>query len=67
MSNAPSKPAGIGPMTATEVSIHLGVHNNTVKKIPASELPYFRVGARGDRRYHMEDVEAYMLRHTVRS
>lgn len=65
MSNAPAKPKGIGPMTATEVSIHLGIHNNTVKKIPASELPYFRVGSRGDRRYQLEDVQAYMARHRV--
>jgi hypothetical protein len=54
-------------MTATAVSIFLGIHNNTVKKIPASELPYFRVGARGDRRYLPSDVDAYIDRHMVRS
>jgi len=60
MSNAPAKPLGIGPLNVTEASIHLGVHNNTVKRIPANELPYFRVGSRGDRRYLFEDVLTYI-------
>jgi excisionase family DNA binding protein len=56
----------IGPLTAREVAMHLGVHYNTVKRIPASELPYFRFGARGDRRYRIEDVERYIeTRHAV--
>jgi hypothetical protein len=40
----------------------LGVHPHTVKRIPAWELPYFRLGARGDRRYRVADVELYIAR-----
>jgi predicted site-specific integrase-resolvase len=50
----------IGPLSAREVSRHLGVHVNTVKRIPAGELPYFRATRRGDRRYLLEDVERYI-------
>lgn len=63
MSNAPAKPNGGGPLTVTQVSVMLGIHNNTVKKIPPTELPYFRVASRGDRRYLLEDIRAYILRH----
>lgn len=43
-----------------------GVHENTLKRIPPSELPYTRVGSRGDRRYRVADVEAYIARRTVK-
>lgn len=56
----------IGPLTAREVSRHLGVHVNTVKRIPARELPYFRVTRRGDRRYEIEDVERYIDKRRAR-
>jgi hypothetical protein len=55
----------IGPLSAGEVSNRLGVHINTVKRIPPSELPFFRVSNRGDRRYLLEDVEEYIRRRTV--
>ena len=48
-----------GLLTATQVAELLGVHVNTVKKLPAGELPYYRIGSRGDRRYEQEDVRAY--------
>jgi hypothetical protein len=54
----------IGPLSAYEVSNHLSVHPNTVKRIPPYELPYFRVGHRGDRRYELEDVEKYIRQRT---
>lgn len=44
--------------TATQVAWILGLHVNTVKRL--DELPYFRVGSRGDRRYRREDVRAYI-------
>ena len=50
----------IGPLSVREVARHLGVHPNTVKRIPARELPFFRVTRRGDRRYRLEDVEHYI-------
>jgi excisionase family DNA binding protein len=53
-------------LTATEAAERLGIHNNTAKRIPPDELPYFRVAARGDRRYRLEDVEAYIERRMVR-
>jgi hypothetical protein len=51
---------GVGPLTAHEVSLHLGVHVNTVKRIPPDELPYYRFGQRGDRRYALESVQKYI-------
>lgn len=49
-----------------EVSRHLGVHVNTVKRIPPRDLPYMRVNRRGDRRYHPKDLQAYIDRRTVK-
>lgn len=48
------------PIGATEVALLLGTHVNTVKRIDPGALPYFRVGARGDRRYQRDDVRAYI-------
>lgn len=47
-------------LTALEVAQVLGVHVNTVKRIHADELPFFRIGSRGDRRYAEADVTSYM-------
>jgi DNA-binding transcriptional MerR regulator len=58
--------AEIGPLTVREVARHLGVHPNTVKRISPSDLPYMRVTSRGDRRYHPDDVQAYIDRRTVK-
>ena len=56
----------IGPLTAHEVARHLSIHVNTVKRIPPAQLPFFRVGERGDRRYLLDDVYDYIARRTVR-
>lgn len=56
----------IGPLTASEVSRHLGVHVNTVKRISSYELPYFRFGKRGDRKYLIEHVERYIEKRIVK-
>lgn len=66
MSKAPSKPESCW-LSVNETAEVLGVHNNTVKRIPASELPYMRVVARGDRKYWFEDVNAYIERRMVRA
>lgn len=66
MSNAPKKEES-GWLNVTETAQALGLHNNTVKRIPASELPYMRVVARGDRKYWFEDVNAYIERRMVRA
>lgn len=47
-------------LTAVQVADRLGVHINTVKHIPASELGYYRLGTRGDRRYDVDDLVDYM-------
>jgi hypothetical protein len=52
------------PLSVRQVSLVLGVHMNTVKRIPAGELPYFTIGVRGDRRYQLRDVRLYVLRRT---
>ena len=48
------------PLTVTEVAARLRVHPHTVKRIPPAELPYFCVGHRGDRRYLVEDLRAFV-------
>jgi len=50
----------VGPLSATEVARHLGCHVNSVKRIPPKDLPYFRFGSRGDRRYRIQDVNRYI-------
>lgn len=57
----------IGPLSVEEVGNRLGVHANTVKRIPPAELPYFRIGTRGDRRYLLENVLEYIRRRTIDS
>lgn len=54
----------IGPLlTASEVATLLHVHVNTVKRLgDRGEIPFFRVSRRGDRRYRMADVQAYLQR-----
>ena len=47
-------------VTAVEVADMLHVHVNTVKRIPAADLPYYRIGNRGDRRYLIRDVQSYL-------
>lgn len=53
-------------LTAREAAVHLDVHVNTLKRIPPAELPFYRVGFRGDRRYRLDDVRAYIERRMVR-
>jgi excisionase family DNA binding protein len=53
-------------MTVRQIADFLGVHYNTVLRIPASELPFFVVGDRGDRRYTKTDVDHYIKRRAVR-
>jgi len=53
------------PLKAREVADLLGLKPDAVKTIPASDLPYFRANARGDRRYTREDVERYIAARRV--
>lgn len=52
--------SGERPLTAAQVGELLGLALSAVKRIPAEQLPFFRVGSRGDRRYDRVDVAAYM-------
>ena len=48
-------------VTTAEVAAMLHLHANTVKRLgDRGDLAYFRVCARGDRRYRMEDVETML-------
>jgi len=55
-----------GWMSAKETAQALGIHDNTVKRIPPSKLPYMRMNDRGDRKYWYEDVNAYIDGRMVR-
>lgn len=48
-----------------EVARRLGLHANTTKRVPAKDLPFFRVNKRGDRRYRLGDVRAYLAARRV--
>ena len=57
----------VHPLPASAVAEMLGVHVNTVKKLGNSgELPFWRVGKRGDRRHDIADVLAYVQRSSAR-
>lgn len=49
----------------SEVGMLLGMHWKTIKNLPPAELPYIRVNRRGDRRYSLADVEAYIAERRV--
>lgn len=50
-------------MTAAEVAELLHLHVNTVKRLgDRGELPFFRVCARGDRRFRYDDVLDFLRR-----
>jgi hypothetical protein len=50
---------------ARDASEALGVHVNTLKRIPPERLPFYRVTERGDRRYRPEDLERYLRERLV--
>ena len=52
----------LGPLlTASEVAEMLHLHVNTVKRLgDRGEIPFFRVCRRGDRRFRLADVMAFL-------
>jgi hypothetical protein len=53
-------------MTPADVAARLKVTARRVRMIPAHELPYRQLEARGRRQYAERDVAAYVERRTVR-
>lgn len=53
-------------LRADEVAARLRVSSRRVRQIPARELPYMQLEARGRRAYAERDVAAYLDRRTVR-
>ena len=53
---------GIDPMlTTSEVARMLNVHINTVRRWSnQGVLKTYRIGARGDRRFHREDITSFL-------
>lgn len=48
-------------LKVSEVAEWLGLHQNTVKRMSdRGEIPFYRLGTRGDRRYRASDVQAYL-------
>lgn len=54
-------------LTPREVAEVLAQHVNTVKRLPSTDLPYYQVGSRRDRRYRLGDVRAYLAARRVGS
>lgn len=52
-------------LSVREVAKWLDVHPNTVKRIPAADLPFMSFGTRGDRKYREVDVIAYIQKRMV--
>lgn len=57
---------GAGAMKPQEVADLLRAHVDTVKAIPPHMLPFFRINARGDRRYERSAVMAFIKSQTER-
>lgn len=58
----------IGPLvTASEAAKILHIHPNTIKRIPPSELPFYRVSSRGDRRYEVAVLRQYLRDRSVKA
>lgn len=54
-------------LSVSELARRLGLSVQATKKIAPAELPYTRVGSRGDRRYQEGDVAAYLSKRRVES
>ena len=50
----------------TEAARRLGMHENTLRRIPPEDLPFMLANSRGDRRYHRDDIDRYIYDRMVR-
>lgn len=48
-------------LSAREAAERLSIHINTLKRISPTLLPYYRIVARGDRRYRIGDIANYLM------
>lgn len=51
-------------LTAQQAAAYLGLHVNTLKKLP---LVFIRISKRGDRRYRKADLEQFIASREVRN
>lgn len=54
-------------LSVPELAEYLGLSRSATKRIPPAELPFSRVGSRGDRRYQSVDVDRYVAARRVES
>jgi excisionase family DNA binding protein len=47
-------------MRASEAAAYMGIGVNTLKRIPENALAFYRINSRGDRRYKLADIQAYI-------
>jgi hypothetical protein len=50
---------------AAQAARMLGISVKMLKNLDPAELPFMRVGSRGDRRYRLTDIDRYITDHTV--
>jgi hypothetical protein len=50
-------------MTSAQAAKHIGIHVNSLRTLPPSDLPFYLMGR--VRRYKMDDVEAYIASRVV--
>ena len=49
-------------LTLKEAARYLGVHRNTLQRIARKgQIPYYTVSDRGDIRFRLDDVDAWLL------
>ena len=53
-------------LRAQDAADFLGIHRNTLRRISSRDLPYWRLGTRGDRRYDADDLARYIEERTRR-
>jgi hypothetical protein len=44
----------------SEAALLLGIHANRLRELSPEALPYMVINARGDRRYRITDIDAYI-------
>ena len=53
-------PAARRFLRASEAAAYMDIGVNTLKRIPENALAFYRINSRGDRRYKLADIQAYI-------